>query len=107
MSGNQITSLKRLLNDLMYVCETIFQDIPLHDQCPNIRIAEHVFTRENISCKSNTKIPYYTLQSYKKIYKRCDRLNGLQPTNPEFYHQYNRCNDPPVTINKKKVFHKK
>ena len=80
----------------MYVCETIFQDIPLDNQDPGTRVAKHIFTRENISCK-----PYYTLQSYKKICVRCGRLNGLQSTNPEFYPQCNRCNDPPVKRRKK------
>ena len=28
--------------------------------------------------------------------KRCARFSGLQPTNPGFYPQNNRCNDPPV-----------
>ena len=80
----------------MYVCETIFQDIPLDNRCPGTRVAEHIFTRENISCK-----PYYTLQSYKKICIRCGRLNGLQSTNPEFYPQCNRCNDPAVKRRKR------
>ena len=80
----------------MYVCGTIFQDVPLDNQRPGIRVAEHIFTRENISGKSNIEIPYYTLQLCKKICIRCGRLNGLQPTNPEFYLQCNRCNDPPV-----------
>ena len=64
LSGNQITSLKRLLNDFMYVCGTIF---PLDDRRPDTKVAEQVFTRENISCKSNIEIPYYTLESYNKI----------------------------------------
>ena len=29
-------------------------------------------------------------------YERCARFSGLQPTNPGFYPQSNRCNDPPV-----------
>ena len=96
LSGNQITSLKSLLNNFMYACETIFQDFPLDNQHPGTRVANHIFTRENISCKSNMEIPYCTLQSHQKICIRCGRLNGLQPANPEFYPQCNRCNDPPV-----------
>ena len=70
LSGNQITSSKRLLNDFMYVCGTIFQDVPLDDRRPDTRVAEHVFTREK-----------YFMQ--------------IKP-NPEFYLQCYRCNDPPV-----------
>ena len=33
LSGNQITSLKRLLNDCMYAFGTIFQDVPLDKGC--------------------------------------------------------------------------
>ena len=105
LSGNQITFLKRLLNDCMYVCGTIFQEVPLNDQHPDARVEEYVFTRENISYKSNIEIPYYTLQSCK-ICIRCGRLNGLEPANPKFYPQCNRCNGPPVK-GTKKVFHKK
>ena len=47
LSSNQITTLKRLLNNFMYACRTIFQDVPLKDWRPNTRIAEHVFTRGN------------------------------------------------------------
>ena len=101
MSGNQITSLKRLLNGFMYVCGTIFQDVPFNNQHPGTRAAEHIFTRENISSKSNIAIPYYTLQSYNKICIRCGRSNGLQSTNPEFYLQCNRCKDPPVKRTKR------
>ena len=38
----------------------------------------------------------------KKTCLRCGRSNGLQPTNPEFYLQCNRCNDPPVKRTKRK-----
>ena len=101
MSGNQITSLKRLLNDFMYACDTIFQDVPLDNGRPGTRVAEHIFTSESISCKSDIGIPCYTSQSYKKICIRCGRSNGLQPANPEFYPQCNRCNDPPVKKTKR------
>ena len=80
----------------MYACETIFQDVPPDNRRAGTRLAEHVFTRENISYKSNIEIPYYNLQSHRKICIRCGRSNGLQPTNPEFYPQCNRCNHPPV-----------
>ena len=107
LSGNQIASLKKLLKDSMYVCRTIYQDVPLDDQCLDTRVAEHVFTRENISCKSNVELPYSTLQLYKKISIRCGRSNGLQLTNSEVYPQCNRCNDPPVKRTKRKSFTKK
>ena len=41
LSGNEITSLKRLLNNFMYVCRTIFQDVPLNDGCPDCRAYFH------------------------------------------------------------------
>ena len=47
------------------------------------------------------QIKCYILQSYKKICTRYGRLNGLQPTNPEFYPQSNQCNDPPVKKTKR------
>ena len=84
----------------------IFQEVPLDDQRPDARVEVHVFTWENISCKSIIEIPYYTLQSYMKICIRCGRLNGLQRTNPKFYPQCNRCNDPPVKTAKRNSFTK-
>ena len=51
LSGNQRTSLRRLFNDFMYTCETIFQDVPLDNRRSGTKVAEHIFTRENISCK--------------------------------------------------------
>ena len=101
LSGNQITSLKRLLNNFRYVCGTIFHDIPLDDPHPDTRVAEHVFNRVNISCKSNIEIPYYTLRSYKKICIRCRRWNGLLPANPEFNTQCSRCNATDVSLPQK------
>ena len=41
------------------------------------------------------------------IYIRCGRSNGLQLTNPEFYSQCNRCDDPPVKRTKRKSYTKR
>ena len=58
LSGKQIASLKRLSNTFMYVCGTNFQDVQLDDRRPDTMVAEKVFIRGNISCKSNIEIHY-------------------------------------------------
>ena len=49
--------------------------------------------------KYRNTLPHLTI--VQEVCIRCGRSNGLQPTNPEFYPQWNRCNDPPVKRTKR------
>ena len=68
LKSNELTSLKRIWNDIMYVCGTIMEDIPIDERNKDCRICERVYIRENLECKSNIEVPYYSTKIFKEVH---------------------------------------
>ena len=45
-------SMKRMLSDFQYVCETVFHDLPINDKNKDSYILEMLHCRENLTCES-------------------------------------------------------
>ena len=56
LKRNQLTSLKRIWNDILCVCGTIMEDIPIDERNKDCRICERVYISENLECKSNIEV---------------------------------------------------
>ena len=51
---------RRLQNDLIYTCGGPFQEILTNDRNKDTLVSKKLYTRENLSCRSNTELPYYS-----------------------------------------------
>ena len=76
LKGEEISALKRTLNDLLYVCGGSLKEISA-DEDPNVHISDKVFVRENLCCTSLIELPYYSVGIYQNICIHCGKSERL------------------------------
>ena len=106
LEKSSINALKRLLNDIVYTCRGLLSEIQLDDDVQeDKKLLENIFIRENISCKSNIEIPYYSAKIFKPRCIVCGTANAQRflPKDPMFYPQCDQCDSPRVKIAKRKT----
>lgn len=100
LKGEDISTLKRTLNDLLYVCGGSLREIS-GDENSNADISDKVFVRENLCCTSPIELPYYSVGTYQSICIFCGCSETLTNT-PEAYPKCIGCNDKENILKKKR-----
>ena len=99
---NELVSLKRILNDIRYVCGTVLRDIEDDERNKDTSVSKDVYLRENLECGSNIEIPYYSCKIFKIVCISCGKGDNMRPCDDLHYPQCNACTSELVKRNKRK-----
>ena len=102
LKSNELTSLKRIWNDIRYICRTIMEDIPIDERNKDCGICDRVCIRENLGCMSNIEVPYYSCKIFKEVWISCRIKNQLIPSDDIHFPQCHNCRPERVKRNKRK-----
>ena len=95
LKENSLRKLKKMLNDVLYVCGTSFRE---YEEEPV------AYSRENIHCSTNIETPYYSIENIRKICICCGKLRKeMQEEMPDFYPQCTACTGPKIVNRKRKL----
>ena len=95
LKENSQLKLKKILNDVLYVCGTSFREY-----------AEEpvAYSRENIHCPTNIETPYYSIETLLKICICCGKLRKeMKEEMPDYYPQCTACTGPRIVNRKRKL----
>merc|ERR1711928_307785 len=62
---------KRMVGKLDYVCGSVLADYEATGNDKDMKLLANIYVRENISCASKKKLPYYSVDNYPKICIYC------------------------------------
>ena len=97
-----MASLKRILNDIRYVCGTTLQEVPDDERNKVTSVSKNVCMREILECASNIEIPYYSCNIFKTVCISCGKADSMRPPNDIYYPQCNECTSDLVKRSKRK-----
>ena len=90
LKGDEIKVLKIFLGKILFICGSSFGEYEGTGNAKEDKITKIVFPRENLSCGSNIELPYYSIESYKKICIYCGG-EGTGRTLEDSIQNYPKC----------------